>query len=75
MKQALINLLKVKSIITITTTLLFAFLLITKDTIPQEFVVIYTSIISFYFGVQTTKKEQQNNGQGVILSLLEVINP
>ena len=58
MKQALINLLKVKSIITITTTLLFAFLLITKDTIPQEFVVIYTSIISFYFGVQTTKKEQ-----------------
>lgn len=58
MKQALINLLKVKSIITIITTLLFAFLLITKDTIPQEFVVIYTSIISFYFGVQTTKKEQ-----------------
>lgn len=63
MKQALINLLKVKSIITITTTLLFAYLLITKDTIPQEFVVIYTSIISFYFGVQTTKKEQQNNEQ------------
>ena len=63
MKQALINLLKVKSIITITTTLLFAFLLITKDTIPQEFIVIYTSIISFYFGVQTTKKEQQNNVQ------------
>ena len=63
MKQALINLLKVKSIITIITTLLFAFLLITKDTIPQEFVVIYTSIISFYFGVQTTKKEQQNNAQ------------
>lgn len=63
MKQALINLLKVKSIITIITTLLFAFLLITKDTIPQEFVVIYTSIISFYFGIQTTKKEQQNNVQ------------
>lgn len=63
MKQALINLLKVKSIITIITTLLFAFLLITKDTIPQEFIVIYTSIISFYFGVQTTKKEQQNNMQ------------
>ena len=63
MKQALINLLKVKSIITIITTLLFAFLLITKDTIPQEFVVIYTSIISFYFGIQTTKNEQQNNEQ------------
>lgn len=63
MKQALINLLKVKSIITITTTLLFAFLLITKDTIPQEFIVIYTSIISFYFGVQTTKKEQQDGSK------------
>ena len=51
MKEALINLLKVKSIITIITTLLFAYLLITKDTIPQEFIVIYTSIISFYFGI------------------------
>ena len=60
MKEALINLLKVKSIITIITTLLFAYLLITKDTIPQEFIVIYTSIISFYFGIQTTKKENGN---------------
>ena len=60
MKEALINLLKVKSIITIITTLLFAYLLITKDTIPQEFIVIYTSIVSFYFGIQTTKKENGN---------------
>ena len=57
MKEALINLLKVKSIIT---TLLFAYLLIAKDTIPQEFIVIYTSIVSFYFGIQTTKKENGN---------------
>ena len=62
MKEALINLLKVKSIITIITTLLFAYLLIAKDTIPQEFIVIYTSIVSFYFGIQTTKKE---NGNGL----------
>lgn len=60
MKEALINLLKVKSIITIITTLLFAYLLIAKDTIPQEFIVIYTSIVSFYFGTQTTKKENGN---------------
>ena len=60
MKQALINLRKVKSIITIITTLLFAYLLIAKDTIPQEFIVIYTSIVSFYFGILTTKKENGN---------------
>lgn len=58
MKQALTNLLKIKSLITIITTLAFVALLFTRETMPQEFVVIYTSIISFYFGVQTTKKEQ-----------------
>lgn len=62
MKESIINLLKIKSLVTIITTLAFVVLLFTKETLPQEFTVIYTSIISFYFGVQTTKKEQNGNG-------------
>lgn len=62
MKESLMNLLKIKSLVTIITTLAFVVLLFTRETLPQEFTVIYTSIISFYFGVQTTKKEQNGNG-------------
>lgn len=58
MREALTNLLKIKSIVTILMTIAFIVLLFIRETVPQEFVVIYTSIISFYFGVQTTKKEQ-----------------
>lgn len=62
MKEALINLLKIKSIVTILMTVAFIAMLFLRDTLPQEFTVIYTSIISFYFGVQTTKKELNGNG-------------
>lgn len=62
MKETLMNLLKIKSIVTILMTVAFIAMLFLRDTLPQEFTVIYTSIISFYFGVQTTKKEQNGNG-------------
>ena len=62
MKETLMNLLKIKSIVTILMTVAFIAMLFLRDTLPQEFTVIYTSIISFYFGVQTTKKEQSGNG-------------
>ena len=51
MKAHLQNLLKVKSIITIVLTLVFAAMLITglfiPVTIPQEFIMIYTTIVRF----------------------------
>lgn len=62
MKETLMNLLKIKSIVTILMTIAFIAMLFLRETLPQEFTVIYTSIISFYFGVQTTKKEQNGNG-------------
>mgnify|MGYP003437040513 CR=1 len=50
------NLLKVKSIITIILTIVFAVMLVAglffPVAIPQEFVMIYTTVISFYFGTQ-----------------------
>ena len=58
------NLLKVKSIITIVLTIVLAAMLIVglfvPVTIPQEFVMIYTTIISFYFGTQYQKGVNNN---------------
>ena len=64
MKDSLKNLLKVKSIITIVLTLVFGVLLITgifsPVTIPKEFTMIYTTVISFYFGTQYQKGKDDN---------------
>jgi hypothetical protein len=56
MKETIKNLLKVKSIITIVLTLVFAALLIAglfmPVAIPQEFILVYNTVIAFYFGTQ-----------------------
>ena len=56
MKKSLANLLKVKSLVTISTTLVFCILLLLGHPIPEAFQTIYLVIISFYFGTQTQKK-------------------
>ena len=69
MKETIKNLLKVKSIITITLTLAFVAMLITglfmPVAIPQEFVMVYNTVIGFYFGTQyqkgATKNEETNS--------------
>lgn len=48
------GLLSVKSIVTLVLTGVFAFLAITKS-ISQEFMMVYTVIIAFYFGTQSQK--------------------
>ena len=64
MKETIKNLLKVKSIITITLTLVFAIMIIvglfTPITIPQEFVMVYNTVIAFYFGTQYQKGVNAN---------------
>ena len=64
MKDSLKNLLKVKSIITIVLTLVFGVLLITgifsPVAIPQEFTMVYSTVISFYFGTQYQKGKDDN---------------
>ncbi len=49
------NLLRVKSLVTLTLTAVFAFLAVT-GTVSQEFMTIYTMIVGFYFGTQATKE-------------------
>ena len=53
-QEALINLLKVKSIVTILTTITFVYLAI-RGEISQDFLMVYSVVIAFYFGTQTTK--------------------
>ena len=64
MSEVLKNLLKVKSIITIVLTIVLAAMLTVglfiPVTIPQEFIMIYTTIISFYFGTQYQKGVNNN---------------
>lgn len=55
MKETWKNLLKVKSIITILLTITFVVMLSLGLPVPQEFIMIYTTVISFYFGTQAQK--------------------
>lgn len=55
MKEKLAKLIDVKSIVTLTLTAVFAYLAITQIITGQEFLTIFTVIISFYFGTQYQK--------------------
>ena len=54
MKQRLAALLSVKSIVTIILTLVYAWAVIAGKA-TQELMVIYTTVIAFYFGTQHQK--------------------
>lgn len=50
------NLLTIKSLVTLITTLVFAYMAV-RGEISQDFMVIYSVIIAFYFGTQVKKDE------------------
>ena len=56
MKEKLEKLLSVKSIVTITLTAVFAILSVMGKISADQFLVIFTTIIAFYFGTQHEKK-------------------
>lgn len=64
--KRLAALLSVKSIVTILLTGVFAYLAIVGE-IRQEFMMVYTVVISFYFGTQTQKISDavENNSEEV----------
>lgn len=64
-QDALINLLKIKSIVTLITTGVFAYQAIT-GTISQDFMTIYAVIIAFYFGTQYAKGEESNSDNKIV---------
>lgn len=64
-KEALVkmitNILKVKSIVTLTLTAVFSILAIKGVISGEQFITIFTVVISFYFGVQTQKVTDRDN--------------
>lgn len=62
MKEKLAKLVNVKSIVTLILCGVFAYLSVIGQIMPDQFLTIFTVIISFYFGVQHEKKEANTNG-------------
>ena len=56
LKEKFAKLVDVKSIVTLLLTGVFCYLSIIGK-LPTEFLTIYTTVVSFYFGVQYAKKE------------------
>ncbi len=59
MKEKMQNLITVKSIVTILLAVTFVILALTNRITGQEFLTIFTVIISFYFGTQHEKKVRE----------------
>ena len=59
MREKLAKLINVKSIITILLTIVFSYLSISGDIQPDQFMTVFTVIISFYFGTKKKKKDKQ----------------
>ena len=57
-KEAAVNLLKVKSIVTIILTLVFAYLSVIGVISGEQFLTIFSVVIAFYFGTQYQKGQQ-----------------
>ena len=62
MKEKLAKLVNVKSIVTLSICGVFAYLSVIGQIMPDQFLTIFTVIISFYFGSQYGKKEANTNG-------------
>jgi len=59
MLSKIVKLLNVKSIVTIVLTAVFALLSVKGTISGEQFLVIFTTVIAFYFGTQHEKKEEK----------------
>lgn len=62
-KEKIAKLINVKSVVTIALTAVFAALALTNRISGQEFLTIFTVVVSFYFGTQTEKKAGDGHGE------------
>lgn len=64
MKNRLTKLIDVKSIVTILMTVVFCLLAWREKISPEQFLTIFTVVISFYFGTQSAKRKEKEENQG-----------
>lgn len=57
--KRLANLLTIKSLVTLIATAIFAVLAMRNDVSGDQFLTVFTVIVSFYFGTQATKEESK----------------
>ncbi len=62
MMEKLRNLLTVKSIVTVILTGIFGYLSVIGRVTGEQFLMIFTTVIAFYFGTQHEKKGNDFNG-------------
>ena len=55
-QERLANLLSVKSLVTVTLTVIFAGLSVRGSVSSEQFLTVFTVVLSFYFGTQTQRK-------------------
>ena len=60
-KKRCANLLSVKSLVTLTLTVVFAYMAVTEK-ISQDFMTVYAVVIAFYFGTQSQKVQDAVDG-------------
>lgn len=58
MKDRIAKLIDVKSIVTLVLTAVFAALSMSGRLSAEQFLTIFTTVVAFYFGTQTRKKEE-----------------
>nr|DAP23204.1 MAG TPA: hypothetical protein [Caudoviricetes sp.] len=58
-KKRVANLLAVKSLVTITLTVVFAVLALRGSISGTEFLTIFTTVIAFYFGTQRVREDKE----------------
>lgn len=63
MGKKLAKLIDVKSIVTLVLTGVFSYLAITDKVNAEQFMTVFTVVISFYFGTQVGKKEKEEEMQ------------
>lgn len=64
----IVALLDVKSIVTIILTLIFGYLSYHDKISSDQFLMVFTMVISFYFGVQTEKKTSSRTTSDTVSS-------
>jgi hypothetical protein len=62
MKNAIANLIKIKSLVTVAVIAVFAVLAFRGDIQPDNVMIIVSMVVSFYFGTQHERKGGVTNG-------------
>ncbi len=58
MKERIVKLIDIKSIVTIVNLIVFAYLSLKREISSEVFMNVFVMIIGFYFGTQTKKSEE-----------------